>query len=285
MVRGIYTGASAMMARVHEMDVTSNNLANVDKTGFKRQKTVFKAFPDMLISRMNDDGMVVLPNGSSDDPAVVGRLGTGVSVNEVFTQFEQGSLQQTQSDFDFSLHGKGFFVVETPQGVRYTRNGAFTRDKEGYLVTQKGDYVLGQQGRIKAQDFNFKVDDRGNIYRNPSLEESPDKLVGKIENRWDEREVYNAFQIVDFENTRELKKQGDSYFAATEFSGEAVDAAQLHGDSGPKVRQGFLEKANVKVVDEMVNMITLNRAYEANQKSVRTHDDMLGKLVNVVLRV
>ncbi len=285
MVRGIYTGASAMMAKTQEMDIVANNLANVDKTAFKKQTAVFKAFPEMLLARMQDDGLVVLPIGASDDPATIGRLGTGVEVNEVFTQFEQGALKKSESHFDFALNGKGFFVIETPDGLRYTRNGNFTRNAEGYLVTHNGDYVLGTQGRVKAQDFNFFVDKEGRVYRNADMTDTPEKMVGRLENRWENRVVYNQLRMAHFENPRELKKMGDSYFAQSAFSGEARPLPFFEESQNTKVLQKFLESSNVKLVDEMVSMISLQRTYEANQKSVRTHDETLGKLVNDVARV
>ncbi len=103
MVRGLYTGASGMLSQSIRMDVISNNLANVDKTGFKKDITVFKSFPEMLIRRQNDNGLVKFPLGSYDKMPVVGRLGTGVEVNEVFTDFQQGSLKKTENPFDFAI--------------------------------------------------------------------------------------------------------------------------------------------------------------------------------------
>ena len=118
MIRGLYTGASGMNAQQVKLDAISNNLANLDTTGYKRDVTIHKAFAELLLHRMNDDG--VAPNffGSSDKAPIIGTLGTGVETNELFTEMEQGSLKQTDSDFDLALEGEGFLCVENPDGER-----------------------------------------------------------------------------------------------------------------------------------------------------------------------
>ncbi len=157
MVRGLYTGASGMIAQEARLDAIANNLANVDKTAYKKDLTLFKAFPDMIIRRLNDDGLGITPAGSYDTMPFVGKLGTGVEVNEVYTIYEQGSLMRTENPFDVALDGKGFFTVMTERGERYTRNGAFTLNKDGILVTHNGLPVLGQNGIIKLQKNNFMI--------------------------------------------------------------------------------------------------------------------------------
>ncbi|MDR2783262.1 MAG: flagellar hook-basal body complex protein, partial [Treponema sp.] len=122
MVRGWYTGASGMRAQQWRLDAIANNLANIDQDAYKRDTALFKAFPELLLRRMNDDGVYKQPFGSADVAPIVGKLGTGVELNEFFTDFQQGALKQTDSDYDLALDGKGFFVVTTPWGERYTRN-------------------------------------------------------------------------------------------------------------------------------------------------------------------
>ena len=138
MIRGLYTGASGMVAQMHKMDAISNNLANVDLTGYKRDTSVHKAFPQLLLRRTNDDGVYNFPPGSIDTAPIVGTLGTGVELNELYTVFEQGALKQSNNPFDLALEGEGFFTVLTPQGERYTRNGSFLIDNNGTLVTKEG---------------------------------------------------------------------------------------------------------------------------------------------------
>lgn len=278
MVRGLYTGASGMIAQEARLDAIANNLANVDKTAYKKDLTLFKAFPDMIIRRLNDDGLGITPAGSYDTMPFVGKLGTGVEVNEVYTIYDQGSLMRTENPFDMALDGKGFFTVMTERGERYTRNGAFTLNKDGILVTHNGLPVLGENGIIKLQKNNFMINERGEILVNAALSLEPTDLVGMTQNNWEQPVVIDKLKIVDFENIRELKKEGESLYRDTEYSGPALPAEEY------KVVQGFLEKSNVNAVREMVDMIEVQRSYEANQKAMLTHDQELGRLINEVAR-
>lgn len=278
MVRGLYTGASGMIAQEARLDAIANNLANVDKTAYKKDLTLFKAFPDMIIRRLNDDGLGITPAGSYDTMPFVGKLGTGVEVNEVYTLYEQGSLMRSENPFDVALDGKGFFAVLTERGERYTRNGAFTLSKDGILVTHNGLPVLGQNGIIKLQKNNFMINERGEILVNAALSLEPTDMVGITQNNWEQPVVIDKLKIVDFENIRELKKEGESLYRDTEYSGPALPAEEY------KVVQGFLEKSNVNAVREMVDMIEVQRSYEANQKAMLTHDQELGRLINEVAR-
>jgi len=282
LIRGLYTGASGMAAQQVKLDAISNNLANLDTDGYKRDVTVHKAFAELLLRRMNDDGVIKNPFGSSDMAPVVGKLGTGVETNELFTEFEQGSLKQTDNDCDLAMDGEGFLCVQTPYGERYTRNGSFTIGKEGFLETQEGYPVLGENGPIMVKANNFKVDKDGNVFVNRNYQDDPFRLVSREENTWEGIEKLDKLKIVDFKKTRFIAKQGSSLWNSTEESGEAKVMAQ--GDR-PKVIQGFVEASNVNPIKEMVDMIEVNRAYEANQKSIQSEDTMLGKLINDVVKV
>ncbi|HOM87520.1 MAG TPA: flagellar basal-body rod protein FlgF, partial [Spirochaetota bacterium] len=262
MVRGLYTGASGMIAQEARLDAIANNLANVDKAAYKKDLTLFKAFPDMIIRRLNDDGLGITPAGSYDTMPFVGKLGTGVEVNEVYTIHEQGSLMRTENPFDMAMEGNGFFTVMTERGERYTRNGAFTLNKDGILVTHSGLPVLGQNGIIKLQKNNFMINERGEILVNSALSLNPDDMIGLTQNNWEQPVVIDKLKIVDFENIRELKKEGESLYHETQYSGPALPAEEY------KVIQGFLEKSNVNAVREMVDMIEVQRSYEANQKAM-----------------
>ncbi len=278
MIRGIYTGSSGMTAQQAKLDAIANNLANIDKTAYKRDITVFKSFPEMLIRRVNDNGVGIVPAGSYDTMPYVGKLGTGVEVNEVYTQFEQGALQRTENNFDLALEGKGFFSVATERGERYTRDGSFTINQDGVLMTHNGDPVLGENGIIRIQHNNFIINKRGEIIVNGDLSLNPQDLVSMDSNEWTNPVVIDRLKIVDFENIRELKKEGNSLYRETEFSGPPLPPENI------KVVQGFLEKSNVNAVREMVAMIEVQRSYEANQKSITTHDQALGRLINEVGR-
>ncbi len=281
MLRGLYTGASGMQAQIHKMDALANNLANVDTTGYKKDTSVQKAFPQMLIRRMNDE-VYKFPFGSVDTTPEVGKLGTGVELNEIYTQFSQGSLKETSNPFDIALDGTGFFTIETPMGERYTRNGTFLIDDNGMLVTKEGLPVEGENGHIYLKKNNFVIDKQGRVFQNKDLAQDPQRLVSMEENDWANLEQVDTLKIVDFRRPRYLDKQGQSLWSANNESG-APRAVELGGTT--KTIQGFLETANVNPVTEMVSMISVNRAYEANQKVIQAHDAMTDKLINQAARV
>lgn len=271
-----------MSAQQIRLDAISNNLANVDTDGYKRDVAVHKAFAELLLRRTNDDGLALNPFGSNDSAPVIGKIGTGVENNELFTEQEQGALKATDNSFDLAMDGKGFFAIQTPYGERYTRSGAFVLGKEGLLETKEGYPVLGEKGPIQVKANNFKVDKDGNVYVNQNLQADPFRLVSMEENTWDGLQKLDTLKIVDFPKERFIAKQGSSLWRATETSG---DAAVLAAGSRPKITQGYVEASNVNPVLEMVQMIEVNRAYEANQKTIQSEDSMLGKLINETARV
>ena len=281
MLRGIYTGASGMIVQMHKMDAVANNMANVDLIGYKRDYTANKAFPELMMRRLNTDIVERFPVGSVDKAPYLGKLGTGVELNEVYTDFQQGSLRETENPFDVALSGTGFFCVQTPQGERYTRNGSFTLNDNGLLVNKDGLPVMGENGYIYLKLNNFRIDADGTIYHNPRYADDPNRLVTMRENDWEEEEVVDRLRVVDFEEPRYLRKQGNSLWIDTEYSG-AAQTVELGVER--KVHSGFLETSNVNSVEEMVKMIELNRAYEANQKSLQAHDSLADKMINDVMR-
>lgn len=247
MIRGLYTSASGMMAEMVRNDVTANNLANVNTTGYKKDIAVFESFPEVLIKRVNDRKQ----NESSKPPAI-GTLGTGAIVDEIVTSHEQGQLRESSNPFDLAISGDGFFVVQNQNGAYYTRNGSFTLDSQGYLVNARGDFVLGQAGPVRIGSSNdVSVDEAGNIF-----------VDG---NRVD------TLRLVTVTDPAGLTKVGDSLFTG----GQAVD-----GIAG-QVRQKFIESSNVNVIAEMVSMITVMRSYEANQKIIMAHDQTLGQAMGI----
>jgi flagellar basal-body rod protein FlgF len=250
MIRGLYTSASGMLAELTRNDVSANNLANINTAGYRKNVAVFKSFPEMLLQRMNDTSTV---NGGK--PPVIGKVGTGVIVDDILTSYNLGQLKETSSPFDLALGGEGFFTVQTPNGERYTRNGSFTIDKDRNLITTEGYLVLGEKGPIKVTGKDFVIESNGNV-----------NIDGKI---------IDKMKIVDFADKKSLVKEGDNLF-----QGQQAVPAETN-----QLLQGFLEMANVNPITEMVDMITILRAYEANQKAVQAHDTLLGKAVNDVGRV
>ena len=256
MIRGWYIGSSGMNAQQNRLDAISNNLANVDTAGYKRDISVSKSFSELLLRRTEADGVYKTSLDSVDAAPVIGKLGLGVETNENFTSFEQGSFRATDSGTDFALSGEGFFSVETPAGERYTRNGNFLLGKEGILVTKDGYPLMGENGYIRVEDDKFNVNEDGMIYSKDG-------------------DFIDRIKVVRFDNERYLKKMGNSLWSANDISGEAYIA---EGGERPKMMQGYMETSNVNVVEEMVKMIEVNRAYEANQKTIQSEDSMMSTL-------
>ena len=189
----------------------------------------------------------------------LGNLSYGIRSSEVEINFEQGQLHPTESNFDLALRDKGFFCIESPEGERYTRSGDFTKDAEGYLVTKEGYKVLGEDGYIKIDGSEMMVNEKGEVF-------SDSQLVGKL-------------KVVDFDDYKILRKEGNGLIRIEEsIKAEPVATAG-------NVQQGFLEDSNVNSVKEMVEMLTMMRTYEANQKMIKIHDELIGKAVNEIARM
>jgi len=232
MVKGIYTSASGMLARELAQEVLANNIANVETAGFKRDRIYFQKALDGLTS--------------------------AESALRVVTDYREGPLIRTDNPLDLAIQGRGFFAVETPGGVRYTRNGHFSVNEEGVLVTADGYPVLGEEGPIELDlsEGPLSIGEDGTI---------------KVGNS-----IVDRLRIEDFEDLKALAKEGAGLFRA-----------QVEGRPAEefRVRQGFLEGANVSPVGEMVRMLANYRAYEAGQRAILAQDETLRKAVNEVGRV
>ena len=240
-----------MLVESMRADVTANNLANANTAGFKKDFAVIKDYDSRQIRRIND----------GEKEPEIGSMGSGAWVDAISTLHTGGIMKVTNNALDFAIEGKGYFAVQTPAGVRYTRNGSFTRGSGGELVTQDGYQVLGQNGMINldpgGQPGKVTASEDGRIF------------LDNVEN--------NSFQLYTFEKESALRKEGATLFRPPE--GVQPQAAT------PAIRQGFLELSNVNVVSEMVNMIAGYRAYETNSKVVQTHDALLDKAVNELPRL
>lgn len=256
MIRGLYTGASGMLAEMARTDVISNNMANVNTTAFKKDRTIFRAFPEMNIHRIHDP----VPAGLDkvvDPRPFIGMMGTGVMLDEVNTDFNQGHLITTSNPLDLAIRGEGFFQVQTPEGIRYTRDGSFSLSSNGYLVTKEGYYVLGENGPLQLlQTGDITISQQGEVFVN-------DEYIDRL-------------NIVTFADLNQLQKQGDNLYFT-----DAVPEPLQDAD----VVQGALEGSNVSIVAEMVDLISAFRAYEANQKVIQTHDTTLDRAINDVGRI
>lgn len=228
MIRGLYAAASGMMAQMSRQDVYANNLANANSVGFRRGQAVMGQF--------------------SADLAAVGATG-GAGAQPAALDLTEGPLTTTNRNLDLAISGNGFFVIQTPKGLAYTRDGRFALDSQNRLVNSQGYPVLGTQGRITVPSSDFTVDNAGQIT-------CKGQIVGKL-------------RVVTPVKPRPL---GNSCFAA----------AGATAATGYTVSQGMLEQANVNPVQEMARMLEGYRYYEANASALRYQDESLTSLMKVV---
>ena len=257
MLRGLYTAWTGMVNEQKRMDVLSNNMANATTVGFKLDKSTSQAFDQVLDLKIRD-GSQAYHNEA------IGHLSLGVKIGETHTDHAQGSIRQTGGTYDCALSGKGFFTVKcvTANGdvhTRYTRDGRFMLTKEGLLVDADGNAVQGKGGdiTIPTDAKQVAITEQGEIIA--------------------DGEVIDSLDLADFEDYNYLKKFGNTLF-------EPVDGATKI-EATAEVIQGYTEQSNVNVVREMVDMITVTRAYEANQKVIRSYDTMLQSAANDIGRV
>lgn len=258
MLKGLYTAYTGMINEQHRMDTMTNNLANATTNGFKKEGATSQSFDRVLAYKIKD---------TSETPNLPNRIGTmslGVKVGENYVDYSGGPFKVTDNPLDLALSENGFFAVEFTNKIgetstKYTRDGNFTMTTRGEIVTQDGDYLLNSSGRHIRIDPNLPVtiNRQGEIYQN---------------------DIYvDTIQITDFENYDYLERYGENYF-------QPVDGAQVI-DADTEVYSGYLEMANISVVTEMVNMITIQRQYEANQKVITTYDSTLDDAVNQTGRI
>ncbi|BCW96344.1 MAG: flagellar basal-body rod protein FlgF [Fimbriimonadales bacterium] len=241
MIRGLYVAAEGMAARQKAQDAIANNLANLNTTGFKADRPVFEAVYERQLYRVE---------GTRSQP--IGALSAGAILRELYTDFQQGALTTTGNPLDIAIDGAGFFAVQTAQGVRYTRNGAFQLDALGVLRTRDGAAVLGEGNQpIRVPpNATVQIAEDGTVRANSAL-------VGRL-----------------------LIVQGDlTKTPEGNFAGAAQPVAN------PRVVSGALEASNVNIAREMVTMIELIRAYETHQKAIHAHDETLGRAISELPKI
>lgn len=247
MVKGLYTAYTGMINEQHRMDTLTNNLANSTTVGFKKEGSTSQSFDSLLAYKIKD---------ISDAPNIPRRVGInnpGVKIGENYTDYSQGSFKITDNTYDLALSGDGFFTIEFTNkagetSTMYTRDGSFSVNTEGYLVTKDGDYVVGSRGHIKLD---------------PTKEASIDS-AGRISQ---EDVVVDTIKFTDFADYDYLEKYGENLL-------RPVEGATFR-DANVKVYSGYLEMSNVNIVTEMVDMIAITRQYEANQKIIKSIDETL----------
>jgi flagellar basal-body rod protein FlgG len=244
MIQGLYIASQGMTALAQKQDQIANNLANVNTTGFKQSGLFTVAYQNHL---KNDKDQVF--------------ANREFKVDEVYIDHSEGTMRSTGSDLDMCIKGSGFFKIMTDDGVRYTRNGNFSLNNEGLIVTGDGSKLMGTEGYIRVEpNMKVTINDLGEVIQNG--------------------ESKGVIKIVDFEKPYELKRHGNSLFTPL----NTVEAVELQSQ-GFVINQGFLETSNVDMIRNMVQMIATYRNYEADQKALHSQDETLQKAVNEVGKV
>ena len=254
MIRSLWTSATGMQAQELNIDVISNNLANVNTSGFKKSRAEFQ---DLLYESLRPAGAA----SSADTTIPTGvQLGHGARPSAVQKMFSQGDFQNTENELDWAIEGDGFFQIELPNGeTSYSRCGEFKLDADGRIVNADG-FLLVPQLTIPTDTVSITVGMDGTV----SAIQANDPIPREI----------GTIQLARFVNPAGLRSLGKNLFVPTEGSGDEIIGTPGQEGFGT-IAQGFLERSNVSVVDEMVNMITAQRAYETNSKVIQTADDML----------
>lgn len=260
MIRSLWIAKTGMEAQQTQMDVISNNLANVSTTGFKRSRAVFE---DLLYQTLRQPGaqsslQTEIPSGL--------QIGTGVRPVAVERIQTQGNLQQTSNNLDLAINGAGFFQVLMPDGTTaYTRDGSFQTDNQGQLVTSSG-FPVQPTITIPANATSVTIGQDGTVSVTQQGTATPVQI--------------GSLQLATFINPEGLQSIGQNLYLETGSSGAPTTTAPGTNGSGT-LNQGYVETSNVNVVEEMVNMIQTQRAYELNSKAITTSDQMLQRLVQL----
>ncbi len=253
MIRSLYTAATGMEAQQLYMDTISNNLSNVNTNGFKRTKVEFQ---DLMYQTLREPG-VRNPEGGMAPAGI--EVGLGTKTGATSRIFEQGSLNQTGNTMDIAIHGDGFFQVQLPDGsIAYTRDGQLKLSSDGTIVNSSGFPVFPLTG----------------IPEGSTIEVSQDGFIMALLPGEDHSTEIGQFELARFVNPSGLKSLGGNLFSVSDASGQPVITAPGEEGSGT-LMQGYVEASNVQIVEEMVNMISAQRAFEIVSKSIQVSEEML----------
>jgi flagellar basal-body rod protein FlgG len=241
---GMYLAAAGAMVQQMRLEVLANNIANINTNGYKGERTVF---------RMSEETTAPVEQQSADE---IQSLSPYAPPFETRVDFSQGALRETGNPLDVAINGKGFFAVQTPEGIQYTRQGSFRLNEDGVLVTPDGFAVMGEGGEITIEEGRVEIDLQGGIYVDGDE-------VGRL-------------QITDFDDLNSLKKVGNGRFLAM----DQTALAERPEDS--TLSQGYLETANVNPITAMTEMIETSRVFEAYQKVIQTADEATSKSITTV---
>lgn len=262
MIRSLYTAATGMIAQQTQIDTTSNNIANVNTIGYKKQRA---EFADLIYQTMEYAGTST--SATTQSPTGI-EVGLGVRPTAITKMYMQGNFKETSNNLDLAITGQGFFQVQLPDGTTaYTRNGAFKLDSDGNVVNSDG-YNLIPAITIPADATQVSI--------------GTDGTVSVLQGGSTQMNQVGQIELATFINPAGLHSLGDNNLINTDASGNPI--VGIPGLTGiGQIRQGFVEMSNVQLVDEMTDLITGQRAYEANSKAITTSDEML-KTVNSLKR-
>jgi len=259
MLKAFSTAATGMHAQQMMVDVTANNLANINTTGFKRSQIDFQ---DLLYVKLREAGAEVASGMKSPSGL---ELGSGVRAASTVKVFTPGELVNTGRNLDLAILGDGFLQVSLPSGeTRYTRDGALQTNADGQLVTATG-YIMEPAITIPTDAVAIDIGKDGSV--NVTTASGTQSVVGTI-------------QLARFPNPSGLSSEGDNLLAETEASGSPTTGTAGENGFG-NLQAGFLEKSNVQMVTELVNLITAQRAYEVSSRAIKTGDDMLRNAIQI----
>jgi flagellar basal-body rod protein FlgG len=260
MIRALYSAATGMKAQETNIDVISNNLANVNTTGFKKSRADFQ---DLMYQYVMEPGAPT--SQTTINPTGI-QVGLGVKTAGVQKLFTQGDLSSTGNQLDIAIEGDGFFQVTRPDGtLAYTRTGAFRLDQNGQMVTSDG-FIVAPGISIPPDALGITVGQDGTV----SVKQPNNAVPAQV----------GQLIAVRFPNNGGLRATGQGLYEETQASGAPITGIFSQVGFG-RLNQGFLESSNVSVVEQVVNMITAQRAYEASSKGITTADEMLNSAINL----
>jgi flagellar basal-body rod protein FlgG len=269
MNRSLFVASSGMQAQQLNLDVISNNLANVNTTGFKKSRVDFQS----LFYQSLKKPVVSNTNGQNSFGIEVGN---GVRVVATKTAFDNGILEETGNTLDLAIEGKGFFMIQLPNGqVGFTRGGAFRLDSEGFLVNPEGCRVISSQGNVSPEN-SASLGGKELKYIKPDTDTHTVNIGtdGTITTEKDISDV-PILELANFTNPEGLENVGSTTYLATGVCGETIIGQPGGEENLGLIRAGFRENSNVQIVEEMVKMIMAQRAYEIGSKSIQTSDEMM----------
>ncbi len=264
MVKGLYTAYTGMMEEQRRFDVMTNNLANANTTGYKKEGTTNASFARTLAIKIKDTGT----NGHWTG---IGQIHLGDKVGETYTDYSEGSFHVTDEKSDLAIGGDGFFAIEYTDkrgntSVKYTRDGAFTVDRDGYFRTSDGDYLLNMQAAMNGQ-----TGQAAHVRVEPTLDYTVDANGFVFQNG----QMLAQIGVVDVDDRNYMTKYGENLY-------DIEDGGNVVAATGWEINQGVLETSNVNIVDEMVQLISIQRAYDANQKMIQAEDETIEMAVSRV---